>query len=176
MNTDDFIIDDRASGDFHSSLGTAWRAVSDTVMGGISQGKLAVDTVEGRACLRLRGEVSLENNGGFVQASLDLGVGEWLDASGYAGIELEVFGNDESYNLHVRTADTHIVWQSYRASFQAPPGWHMVRLPFAGFQPYRLETPLDLRRLKRIGLVAIGRGFTADLCVGRVALYRQQQG
>jgi hypothetical protein len=32
-----------------------------------------------------------------------------------------------------------------------------------------IEVPLDLRRLKRMDLVAIGREFAADLCFGRAA-------
>jgi hypothetical protein len=121
----------------------------------------------------LHGEVSLANNGGFVQASLDLGAEGCLDAGAFGGFELDVFGNGESYNLHLRTADTRIVWQSYRASFVAPPQWQTVRLPFSGFQAYRIDAPLDLRCLRRIGVVAIGRAFSARVCVGRVALYRQ---
>ncbi len=171
MSLNFLTIDDRASGDSRSSLGTAWRLVSDTVMGGTSQGQLIPDTVQGRPCLRLTGHVSLENNGGFVQASLDLGADALLDASSYHGFEIEVCGNGESYNLHLRTADTVIVWQSYRVSFEALPRWQTLRLPFLAFQPYRIDVPLDLRCLKRMGLVAIGREFTADLCVGRVGLY-----
>lgn len=168
-----FLIDDRASGDARSTLGTPWRAVTDNVMGGVSSASMSFTTVADRRCLRLTGTVSLENNGGFVQASLDLAADNGsFDASQYAGIELDVYGNDESYNVHLRTADTWIVWQSYRASFQAAPGWRTLRLPFSRFEPYRTGAPLDLRQLKRIGLVAIGRAMQADLCLGRIAFYR----
>lgn len=171
-SSEDFLlIDDRSSDATESSLGTTWRVVSDTVMGGVSQGHLAVDEVQGRACLRMTGAVSLENNGGFVQASLDLAADGCLDAAGYSGFELAVLGNGESYNLHLRTADTERVWQSYRASFVALPQWQTLRLPFAAFVPHRLTTALDVRQLKRIGLVAIGRAFSADLCFARVVLY-----
>jgi hypothetical protein len=169
----DFLVDDRASGDARSALGTSWRLVSDTVMGGVSRGSMQFATVAGRPCLRLAGTVSLENSGGFVQVSLDLARdGNDFDAGGYAGIELDVYGNGESYNLHLRTADNWLVWQSYRSAFRADPGWRTVRLPFSGFAPYRTSAPLDLKKLKRIGLVAIGREMQADLCLGRMALYR----
>lgn len=171
MHTDFLVIDDRSNDGSRSNLGTAWRLVTDTVMGGVSQGRLVTDCVRGRSCLRMTGTVSLENNGGFVQASLDLGTEAMLDASGYSGVEIDVYGNDETYNLHLRTADTSIVWQSYRASFAAPPSWQTMRLPFAAFRPHRIDVSLDTRRLKRIGFVAIGREFTADLCVGRVVLF-----
>lgn len=166
------IIDDFRHGGLHATIGTDWRVMTDTVMGGISDGRIEPSVIAGRPCLRLSGAVSLENNGGFVQASLDLGASGALDASGYDGIELDVYGNDERYNLHLRTADTRIVWQSYRAGFHAAPRWQTVRLPFAAFQPYRISQPLDLKTLRRLGLVAIGREMRADLCVARIGLYR----
>lgn len=46
------------------------------------------------------------------------------------------------------------------------------RLPFDQFTGYRIGKKLDLKRLERIGLVAIGRAFTADLCVAQIGLYR----
>jgi hypothetical protein len=166
------IIDDRTSGGTRASLDTDWRVVSDTVMGGVSRGSLVPTLVAGRSCLRLTGEVSLENNGGFVQASLDLDQGGGFDASAYAGIELDVLGNGQQYNLHLRTADTRIVWQSYRASFIAAPTWTTLRLPFSEFVPYRTSAALNLARLRRLGVVAIGREMQADVCIGKIALYR----
>ena len=167
------LVDDRTSGDARSALGTSWRLVTDTVMGGVSRAGMQFATVANRPCLRLTGAVSLENNGGFVQVNLDLARdGGEFDASGYAGIELDVYGNGEPYNVHLRTADNWIVWQSYRAGFTAGPAWQTVRLPFSTFTPYRTSTPLDLKMLRRIGLVAIGREMQADLCLGRMALYR----
>jgi hypothetical protein len=166
------IIDNRRTGDYNSALGTSWRLITDGVMGGVSKGQLTLDTIDSRDCLRLRGDVRLENSGGFVQAALDVKSANELDASGYQGLLLDVYGNDEVYNLHLRTDDVWLPWQSYRASFPAPSGWHTVRLPFADFNGYRIGAPLDLEQLERIGIVAIGRAFTADLCVARMALYR----
>jgi hypothetical protein len=50
--------------------------------------------------------------------------------------------------------------------------WQTIRLPFTEFSGYRIGKKLDLTRLERIGLVAIGRAFTADLCIAKLALYR----
>jgi hypothetical protein len=166
------VLDDRNSRALSATNGASWRAVTDTVMGGMSLGDLIPAVIEGRSCLRLTGKVSLENNGGFVQASLDLSKSGLLDASSYAGIEIEVFGNGESYNLHLRTDDTRIVWQSYRASFQAQPHWKILKLPFDSFQPHRIDKPLDKSKLRRLGVVAIGREMQADVCIGRLSLYR----
>ena len=172
MADDLLIIDDRTTGDYHSQLGTSWRLVTDGVMGGVSKGQLTLDNIENKSCLRLRGDISLENSGGFVQAALDLTHKTAFDASDYSGVMLEVYGNAEDYNVHLRTDDVWLPWQSYRASFPAPAGWHTVRLPFSEFSGYRINTALDLKHLERIGIVAIGRVFKADLCLAGVALYR----
>ena len=172
MADDLLIIDDRITGDYHSTLGTVWRLITDQVMGGVSRGRLTLDTVGGRDCLRLHADVSLENRGGFVQAVLEVGGNGALDASAYHGLLLQVYGNDENYNLHLRTADVWLPWQAYRASFRAPAEWHTVRIPFTEFVGYRIGSKLKLERLERIGLVAIGRAFKADLCLARLALYR----
>lgn len=168
----ELIIDDRNSNTLLASNGMVWRAVSDTVMGGVSSGNLTPTETEGRYCLRLTGEVSLENNGGFVQASLDLNGSGLLDASGYSGIEIGIYGNGEVYNLHLRTEDTRIVWQSYRTSFNALPYWQTLRLRFDDFQPHRIDKQLDIKKLRRLGVVAIGREMHADVCIGRLSLFR----
>ena len=149
-----------------------WRVVTDGVMGGVSRAAMLEDQSQGRSCLRLRGQVSLENNGGFVQISRDLADIAGGDFSGYHGLELEVAGNGETYNLHLKTADLWFPWQSFRASFDASPEWRTIRIPFERFEPYRTSDELDLRGLRRIGIVAIGRAFEADLCVSRLVFYR----
>ena len=168
------LIDDFADRDLASRLGARWRGVSDRVMGGVSDAAIGHAIVDGRPALRLTGDVRLENNGGFIQAALDLATsGCTLDASGYTGVRLIARGNGESYSVHLRTPDTVRPWQSYRARFVAGSRWEAIEIPFVSFAPYRLETPMDVARLRRIGLVAIGRAFYADLAVAEVGLYRQ---
>ncbi len=166
------LIDDFSRDGLVSALGTAWRGTSDRVMGGISRETLRLEEHAGRRCLRLSGDVRLENNGGFLQMGLDLDPGGGtIDASTYAGVRLVVAGNGELYSVHLRTADVVRPWQSYRSEFEAPPEWREIRLPFAEFAAHRLEARLDLTRLRRIGLVAIGRAFSADLRLAEIALY-----
>jgi hypothetical protein len=165
------IIDDRQSNGLASNLGSEWRMVSDGVMGGVSSGSLALDSVDGKKCLHLRGSVRLENSGGFLQAALDIERTEASNASAYQGLLLEIYGNNETYNLHLRTDDIQRPWQSYRTSFNAPAQWLTVKLPFDSFTAYRIEKEMDRAHLKRIGIVAIGRAFTADLCISTLALY-----
>jgi hypothetical protein len=142
-------------------------------MGGVSRAELRFERHLGRPCLHLYGDVRLDNDGGFIQMALDLDpLGSAIDAREYRGLRLLVLGNGERYSAHLRTEDLVRPWQSYRAQFAAPPEWREVQLPFSGFVPHRVEAPLDLARLRRLGLVAIGRAFCADLRVARVEFYR----
>ena len=121
----------------------------------------------------MKAQVGSAHGHGFIQAALDLAAADdTLDATGYAGLRLVVRGNGEVYGVHLRTPDNLRPWQSYRARFTAGPDWHAIELPFAAFVPYRLDAPLDTARLRRIGLVAIGRAFHADLAVAELAFYR----
>ena len=168
------IIDDRKTGDLRATSGNKWNLVTDGVMGGVSEGQLTVNMIEKRPCLRMRGDVSLENNGGFVQIALNLSDEVIQNIPEYSGVLVEVYGNSEQYNIHLRTEDIWLPWQSYRATFTAVPEWKTLYVPFTEFTPYRINKALDTSRLKRIGFVAIGRKFNADLCIGKVGFYRLQ--
>jgi len=142
------------------------RLISDQVMGGVSRGQLRREEVAGRPALRLTGEVRLENNGGFLQMAGDLPA----KAGQASGLALEVFGNGETYGCHLRTEDLARPWQSFRQSFEAPPQWTRLELRFDDFTPHRTDAPFRVDRLRRIGLIAIGRAFFADLAVTRIGL------
>lgn len=167
MSPNQAIIDDLSRDPPLSAIGTRWQVFTDRVMGGVSDGTMVREVVDGRPAIRMRGDVSLENNGGFVQVAIDLSPdGKAVDASAWQGIELDVFGNREEYGIHLRTEDLTLPWQSYRQSFRADPQWRTIRFRFQDFVPYRTETPLNTRRLRRIGMVAIGRAFSAELAIG----------
>ncbi|SMY08096.1 CIA30 family protein [Flavimaricola marinus] len=148
-------------------LSPEWEYVADTVMGGVSTGTLSHETIAGRDAVRLKGDVSLENNGGFVQAAFDLA----LDASAWDGFEIDVFGNDHTYEMRLRTDQLTRPWQSFRAEFDASSEWKTIRLPFASFEPHRTDAALDVARLRRVGVLAIGEAFHADVAIASVRLF-----
>jgi hypothetical protein len=128
-----------------------------------------------RPAIRMQGSVSLENNGGFIQLALDLAQdGGTFDAAGFLGVAIDVLGNGETYGLHLRTSELTRPWQSYRASFRAESEWQEIKLPFSSFVPHRTEIPLNIHLLRRIGIVAIGRAFSADVAIGGVKFYGRQ--
>ncbi len=153
----------------------AWEYVADTVMGGVSTGDCLVETYKGRKATVLRGDVSLENNGGFVQIASDLNAdGSRYDAGAWDGIELTVCGNGAKYDFRLRTDALSRPWQSFRTDFVAPVTWRALRLPFAHVIPHRTDATFDAARLRRIGVLAIGREMRAEIAVAAVHLYRDQ--
>jgi hypothetical protein len=166
---DVLVLDDRAA---PPAGPLPWRFFSDGVMGGVSQGRLSLETVDGRAAVCLQGEVRLENNGGFIQIALDVPPTALAGRADWTAVELDLLGNGRRYGVHLRTTALSLPWQSYRAAVEATPRWQRVRLPFAGFAPYRTAAPFEVGALRRLGVLAIGERFDARVCVGRVALVR----
>lgn len=169
----DLVIDDRSSADLHSNLGPRWHLVTDDVMGGLSSGTFSVEQYRGKACLRMQADVSTENNGGFVQIALPLSDEKPFDASSYTGVEIEVSGNSENYNIHFRTDSLWFPWQSYRYSFTATPDWQTYRIPFTDLTKYKTFSGFDKDEITRIGLVAIGRDFKADVRLASIKFYSE---
>ncbi len=166
------VIDDLSGRFPEATNGARWELLSDRVMGGVSAGRLSLEPVAGRMAIRLQGDVSLENNGGFIQMALDLDpMGGSVDCRGYEGLEIAVSGNGETYGLHLRTADLGRPWQSYRQAFSAPPDWETIRLPFAKFLPHRTDVEFAPGRIRRLGLGAIGRAFRADLALSAIRFF-----
>lgn len=152
--------------------GGGWRGFSDRVMGGISDAAFGKDIIDGKTCARMAGTVTRESNGGFIQMAFYFGRNDAeIDASGYTGVELLVYGNNEDYNVHIRTADCGWYEQSYRTSFFAKPEWQTVRIPFTQFEPNGLKAPLDTAHINRIALLGWMREFQADIALAQMALY-----
>lgn len=170
------LLDDFQDDDGLSTLGYPWRAMTDRVMGGVSDVNATLEEVDGRRCIRMRGDVRLENNGGFVTIGLDLADrGEAFNANDYDGVYLWVYGNGEDYSLHLRTPAARRPWQSYRAGFEATTEWREVRLPFSEFEGYRIDDPLDTEALRRLGIFGVGRAFAADLAVAEIGFFRLER-
>ncbi|TVP45865.1 MAG: CIA30 family protein [Gemmatimonadales bacterium] len=149
-----------------------WRVFSDRVMGGVSSGSTTVEHVLGREALRLRGTVSLENGGGFIQVvrSLVPPGGPAFDATAWDGVALDIaILAPGPYALHLRTTRTRAPWQFFAAPLPEAEGWQRVFLPWSAFAPRSLRVPLDPVGLRRVGLVATGAAFEADLALASLA-------
>ena len=71
-----------------------WSYFADTVMGGVSNGTAIFESHGVDKAIRLTGEVSTANNGGFIQVRSS---GPWELEEGMTGIRLRVRGNGEQY-------------------------------------------------------------------------------
>ena len=152
--------------------GARWLGFTDRVMGGVSDATLVQAVVAGRRCIRLAGRVTTESGGGFIQAALELAPrGAAFDASAFAGVELQVCGNDEDYNVHLRTPDCRWYDHSYRHTFRATREWRTLRIPWREFAPHGVQAPLATARLQRVALLGWMREFEADVALGAIALY-----
>ncbi|MDX1347592.1 MAG: CIA30 family protein [Thiomicrorhabdus chilensis] len=151
----------------------SWRFVGDQVMGGLSSGLIDPITIDGVECVCLSGNVSVANNGGFIQMAWDFSEEQAAHAQQFDGLYLDVIGNGEGYNLHLRTSQLWLPWQSFRSGFRAGSGWQRLLFPFSEFQSYRTYARLNVSKLKRIGVVAIGREFEAQVCVRSFGFYSQ---
>lgn len=151
-----------------------WEYVADQVMGGVSQGSLRQEMFRGRMASVLRGNVSLENNGGFIQMAFDLrSNGAGFDASPWEGLELDVCGNGALYDLRLRTDQLTRPWQSFRTEIPTLHDWQTLRIAFNTFLPHKTDTIFDPRHLRRIGVLAIGREFHALIAVAGLRFYRE---
>ena len=100
MTTPRGTIDDLTREFPETSAGTQWQMLSDAVMGGVSAGRMSRTTLAQRPAIRMQGDVSLENNGGFIQIAIDLAPnGAACDAAGFTGIAIDVLGNGEEYGF-----------------------------------------------------------------------------
>jgi len=162
--------DERMIENFTSNPETRWMFITDQVMGGVSNGETSFVREANESYVRLKGQVSTKNNGGFIQVRTKL---ENRIPQSAQGIVLTVRGNDEEYFLHVRTPGTVLPWQYYQASFKTTPDWKEVRIPFDSFKPSgrMLRTSLDPQSIRSIGVVAYGRDYDADVSVASVSSY-----
>ena len=166
------VLSDFGASPEYVAPGLRWTGFTDRVMGGVSDADLKLAEVAGRRCLRLTGRVTRDRGGGFIQMALYFGSNEAeLDGSAYQGIELLVYGNNEDYNVHVRTADCGWYDESYRYTFFAKPEWQLVRIPWADFKPNGIKAPLNSSRINRIAILGWMREFQADIALARIGLY-----
>jgi hypothetical protein len=165
------LIDDFQRDDGRSPLGTRWEGITDRVMGGRSDMEWGYQESESGVVLFLRGQVRLENRGGFIQARLPLDpAGGSFDASAWEGFYIKVRGAPGPYYLHLRTRKTWLPWQHYRASIDVRGAWQEQFVPFSAFEGRAIWRTLDVSALTSVGVVAYGEAFEAALEVARLEL------
>lgn len=136
---------------------SAWEAVDDRVMGGVSRSRMRHDPA-GHAVFE--GILSLDQGGGF--ASVRAPAAQPVEAAGTRAWRLEVRGDGRRYKFTLRTSERFdaVSWQ---ASFDVPAGeWRTVRLATGDFVPtFRGRQvdapPLDPSAVRTLGLMLADR-------------------
>ena len=162
--------DDRLIENFSSHPEMRWKFIADTVMGGISSGELKFNSERGETYARMTGNVSTENNGGFIQFRMKISNPLPEKAR---GLRVVVRGNDQRYFIHLRTRGTFLPWQYYQLGFEVSKKWTEVLLPFKDFKASSAllkKTPYP-EGLRSIGVVAFGRDHKAAVEVLEVSYF-----
>ena len=138
--------------DFNSSETSGrWYTVNDDVMGGISKSNMVLND-DGTATFR--GQVSLENNGGFasIRAAIDSSF-----ESDFKGVTLRVKGDGSIYSIRFRT-NQNFDGYAYQAKIKTEKDqWKEFKLPFNEFVPtFRGYTLRDKPALTSKDIAQIG--------------------
>ncbi len=104
-----------------------WTIVDDVVMGGRSNGQLAID---GRGHGVFSGTVSLENYGGFSSVQYYCGA---TNVASYDKIVIRIKGDGKSYQF--RTKSDNYDRHSYVYPFETSGEWETIEIPFAQMAP-----------------------------------------
>jgi hypothetical protein len=174
---DKMIIDDMSTQlgqpdeEFCEAGNAKWCFVTDKVMGGLSEGSLEVKKEGNDYFYRMTGELSLENNGGFIQFRTK--IKNHPSDKSFKGVRLRVRGNNHEYVVHLRTKYLLLPWQYYESAFQATDQWTTVELPFTSFKKSNFYQPTNIvsQDIKTIGIVAIGKKFSAQIDLASIELY-----
>jgi len=159
---------------FSSDSYRHWQFVSDGVMGGLSTGTLTFEKEGEVNFARLTGDVTTENNGGFIQFRANVSFDKIVDQGRMIkGVRLTGRGNGAKYFIHFRTSDNRRPSDYYSAEFQTGLEWGSIDLPFSKFKRSRFDSSILLSgdKIQSMGIVAYGREHIADVSISKIEFY-----
>jgi hypothetical protein len=104
-----------------------WHVVNDTVMGGVSAGKMGKDAAGNGL---FEGHVSLDNNGGFTSIRYDAGK---IKLQGYSKFVIVLKCDGKAYQFRVKTNSKD--YYAYVYSFKTTGNWQTIEIPFSSMVP-----------------------------------------
>ena len=127
-----------------------WQVVDDIVMGGRSNGQLSLN-FDGNGVFK--GNVSIENNGGFSSIQLNL---DGVKTVKNQVIELQLKGDGSLFQFRIKATkyDRH----SYVYDFKTTGQWETILIPlnkmYPSFRGYTLDIPnFNQSQIERIGFL-----------------------
>ena len=141
-----------------------WTYIADNVMGGISDGGVEFNLVDSNVYALLSGNVSTENNGGFIQIRREL---ENIDLSEAKSIRVYAKGNNEKYYIFLRTTGTILPWQYYSHEFTVNEEYNEFIMPIKDFKKSGtlLAKQVNPKKITSVAIVAYGRDHVAEIYV-----------
>ena len=141
-----------------------WTYIADNVMGGISDGRVEFNLVDSNVYALLSGNVSTENNGGFIQIRREL---KNIDLSKAKSIRVYARGNNEKYYIFLRTTGTILPWQYYSHEFTVNEEYNEFIMPIKDFKKSGtlLAKQVNPKKITSVAIVAYGRDHVAEIYV-----------
>ena len=148
-----------------------WNFITDQVMGGISTGTYSYEKINNNNILKINGNVSTKNNGGFIQVRRNL---DNINLTSAKHVEVVAKGNNEKYFIHLRTNFTLLPWQYYQYSFTVKKDFKNFILPIRNFKKssFLLPNKINPKNIKSIGIVAFGRDYEVELIVKEISFVK----
>ena len=146
-----------------------WEFISDQVMGGESSGNYEILKENQTFFLRMTGNVSLENNGGFIQVRKKILKNKIYP---FESIIIKARGNNLDYFVHIRTRFTVLPWQYYQARFSVTKDWKTYNLKLNDFKRSGVLLPkkVNSKYISSLALVAFGKKQKVKLDVSSIKL------
>tara|TARA_B100000161_G_scaffold19926_1_gene11947 strand:- start:24 stop:569 length:546 start_codon:yes stop_codon:yes gene_type:complete len=141
-----------------------WTYIADNVMGGISDGRVEFNLVDSNVYALLSGNVSTENNGGFIQIRREL---KNIDLSKAKSIRVYARGNNEKYYIFLRTTGTILPWQYYSHEFTVNEEYNEFIMHIQDFKKSGtlLAKQVNPKKITSVAIVAYGRDHVAEIYV-----------
>ena len=143
LNTNHTIVDFTVNSKLYS-----WAIVNDVVMGGKSTSTISINT-EGNAVFK--GEVSLENNGGFSSLRHRF---DKLDVSKFKKIKIRLKGDGKKYQFRLKPS--MFTQYSYVYNFKTNGDWQIIEINLTDFTPVFRGRKLGMPNFSGTELEEIG--------------------
>ena len=143
-----------------------WIGITDQVMGGVSD--LAISHSDG--FFFMKGNVSTDNNGGFVRLSNRI---SHISSNDFKGIKFKAKGNNENYEIHVTLKGLKIPpWSYFSQGFDVGDQWQEYVVFFADLQRSSgfSAASMKAKNIRDISIAGFGRDFVVDLAIKEISL------
>lgn len=149
----------------NSDNNTSWYVYTDQVMGGKSE--LSANFEEG--VVKLDGEVTTKNNGGFVRLAHRP---DEINKNA-KGIKFKAKGNNEAYEVHVTLKGMKMPpWSYLSTSFDVNDQWNEYQILFSDLKKNgMMAASMKPKNIREISIAGYGRDFNVDLELKDIELF-----